>query len=162
MNNRTSQAAPFSLSVTVVGTGVSWLSATGKLIDDAATTLTAILDRECTAGCRIAWLDLSGVPLLDRAGLEALVAAHRRFLAADATLILTGLVPRTARILELTGLDQTLFTVAAAADDPSATSQPAQPGCAEPVMAAGSAQVRSGLAAISSNAMLSGSRNCRM
>lgn len=112
---------PFTVSVSTVGSHISWLCAVGKLMGDAAARdLAEVLERQCVAGCRIAWLDLTDVPMLDRVGLDAIVRAHRRFVTAGGTLTLTGVTDRLTRLLMLTGLDQTLFTIAAA--DPPSTS----------------------------------------
>ena len=50
-------------------------------------------------------LDLSGVTFLDSSGIDALVAAHRRF---GSELAVRGVPPRCWRLFELTGLDDLL------------------------------------------------------
>jgi anti-anti-sigma factor len=95
----------------------TWVSAAGKLVGEApAARLSALLARERTAGRRFVRLDLCQVSMLDHAGLDTIIEAHHRFLALGGTLVLTGVGPRIARLLELTELDKTLFTIARAGD----------------------------------------------
>jgi hypothetical protein len=63
--------------------------------------------------------------VLDRPSFEVLVAAHREFLTAGGALIITGVSPRIARLLELTGVGRTLFMVAEAGHSPRTTNDPA-------------------------------------
>ena len=60
--------------------------------------------------------------MLDCAGLDVLVEAHNQFLAAGGALIMTGVGGRIARLLEITALDRTLFTVARTSDGEAASS----------------------------------------
>ncbi len=111
----------FAVSVAPVAARVCWLAAAGKLVGaSAAAQLADVLEQQCAAGRRFVRLDLSEVPMLDRLGFDVLVAAHHRFLAGGGTLLLTGVSPRIRRLLELTGLDQTLFTIGRATDPPPA------------------------------------------
>lgn len=107
------RSAAFEVTSVTVGTRVSWLCAVGKLVDaDAATRLADLLEQQCAAGHHFTRLDLAQVPMIDRPSLDVLVDAHHRFLAAGGVLVLTGVAPRIARLLELTGLERTLFTIA--------------------------------------------------
>lgn len=117
--------AMFELSAVAVGPRTSWLRVAGEL--DLATVgrLAAVLEQQYQAGRCFARLDLSEVSFLDCAGLGVLVHAHHRFLA-HGTLILTGVSPRIQRLLELTGLDQVLFTIARATDPQPAPNAPIQ------------------------------------
>jgi anti-anti-sigma regulatory factor len=108
------------LSAVNVGSRVSWLRAAGAVDAAAAGRLGSMLEQQCAAGYRFARLDLSEVSLLVPAALNVLVDAHYRFLGAGGTLVLTGVGPHVAPLLELVGLDQTLFTIARATDPPPA------------------------------------------
>lgn len=110
--------AMFEVSAVSVGSRGSWLGTAGEVDLATAGHLGSVLEQQCQAGRCFARLDLSAVSFMDCAGLGVLVGAHHRFLAAGGTLILTGVGPRIARLLELTGLDQTLFTIARATDPP--------------------------------------------
>lgn len=101
--------AQFTVSAVVVGPEGGRLVAVGRMVGGAAAArLAAALDQQLAAGRCYARLDLTRVPMLDRAGFDALIEGHHRFLVAGGTLILTGVGPRIARLLELTGLDRTL------------------------------------------------------
>lgn len=111
--------ATFTVARFAAGAGSSRVSGFGKLVGAAAAThLATVLQQQRASGCRFVRLDLCEVSILDHAGFDVLVDAHHRFLAAGGTLVLTGVGPRIARLLELTGLDRTLFTVARASDPP--------------------------------------------
>lgn len=112
-----SDAEVFAVSEVLVSAQASWLAATGRLVGETAAALLAdVLQRQRANGTRLVRLDLAQCVMLDHAGFDALVDAHHAFLVSDATLILTGVGPRIARLLELTGLDQTLLTMPSAAD----------------------------------------------
>lgn len=101
-----------STSAVAVRPQISWLSIEGSLADEvAAADLARVLHWQQALGYRFVWLDLSQVPTLGRHTLDVLLEAHRRFQAGDATLVLTGISPRIARLLELTEADQTLCTM---------------------------------------------------
>lgn len=93
----------------------STIRAAGELDLAAADQLRTVLDQQCDSGHCFARVDLSAVTFLDCACLGVLVEAHHRFLAAHGTLLLTGVGPRVDRLIELAGLDQTLFASAAPA-----------------------------------------------
>lgn len=71
--------------------------------------LTAVLDNQLALGRRFVRLDLSRLEFLDSTGLQLIVHAHNKLLAARGTLVLTGLTPLIVRLLALTHLDQALF-----------------------------------------------------
>ena len=56
-------------------------------------------------------LDLGELDFIDSTGLGALVGALRRFRDVGGDVILVGVRPRVAKLLELTGLDRA-FTIA--------------------------------------------------
>jgi anti-anti-sigma factor len=119
--------AVFAVSA-VVHRPAGQVSATGRLVGDAAATgLSAVFEHEheLAIGCHFVRLDLSELSMLDRAGFDVLVEAHHQFLAVGGALVMTGVGPRIARLLQLTGLDRTLFTIARASDTPSAGAEPA-------------------------------------
>lgn len=102
-----------TVSAVTVGLQISWLSAAGKLVDDAAAAdLADALAEQRAVGRRFVWLDLSRVSVLDRVSFDVLVEAHHRFLAAGGALVLTGVSPRIARLLESAGQGETLFATA--------------------------------------------------
>jgi anti-anti-sigma factor len=120
--------AVFAVSA-VVHRPAGQVSATGRLVGDAAATgLSAVLEHELAIGCHFVRLDLSELSMLDRAGFDVLVEAHHQFLAVGGALIMTGVGPRIARLLQLTGLDRTLFTIARTSDVSSAGVGPAEAG----------------------------------
>lgn len=61
-----------------------------------------VLDHHCP---QILVLDLSELGFTDRAGLGAMVWAHKRLAEQGRELVLTGIQPLTRRLLGLTGLD---------------------------------------------------------
>ena len=75
-----------------------------------ADLLEELFDEQERAGRRFVRLDVSAVTFLDCTCLGVLVAAHRRFLGARGTLVLTGVSTRLARLLRIAGLDGVLLT----------------------------------------------------
>jgi anti-sigma B factor antagonist len=92
-----------------IGTTQSTVQIQGEVDLATAELLATTLDNELGSGHRFVRLDLSRVQFIDCAGLRVLADAHNRFLAARGTLVLTGLSPRLARLLDITHLDQALF-----------------------------------------------------
>lgn len=76
-----------------------------------------IAQQECGA-CYVR-LDLSGVVAVDSCGLNALVNAHRRFLATRGTLVLTSVEPALVAALAEAHLDRVLLI----AEPPSPSGQ---------------------------------------
>lgn len=113
--------AIFTVSAVTEGVGIGCVRVTGKLTDAAASRLAAVMRDQRATGCHVVRLDLSELSMLDRVGLDVVVDAHRRLLEAGGALILTGVPPRIARMLQLIGLDQTLFVFARPDDVPTAT-----------------------------------------
>lgn len=83
----------------------------GELDLAARDELSAVLQQLQDSGRRIVRLDLSAAAFLDCSCLGVLVAAHRRFLDLHGLLVLSGVTGIVARVLEITGLDETLFIV---------------------------------------------------
>jgi anti-anti-sigma factor len=111
----------FTVSAGAFGPGSGGASAFGKLTGDAAATrLSVALRQQLATGCRFIQVDLSELSMIDHAGFDVLVDAHQRFLAAGGALVLTGIGPRIMRLLEITGLDRTLFTIPRTSKPPSA------------------------------------------
>lgn len=98
------------LEVTTLRTdaGCTTLLLRGELDLNSGELLTAVLSNHLAMGNRSLRLDLSGVTFLDCGGLRTLVEGHNRFLAVAGSLVLTGVHPRTARLLHLTHLDEAL------------------------------------------------------
>jgi anti-sigma B factor antagonist len=79
-------------------------------VDLATSELLAdVLNQQLGTGRRFVRLDLSGLLFLDCAGLRTLVHAHNAFLAARGTLVLTGIRPHIARLLQISHLDEALL-----------------------------------------------------
>jgi anti-anti-sigma factor len=116
------------LAVTAVHHGAHRASVylCGELDLASAELLTAVLSNQLATGHRYLSLDLSRVGLLDTAGLDALRHAHHRFLDARGTLVLTHPGPRITRLLNLTGLDQTLL-LADGPPEPDPATPPPRP-----------------------------------
>ena len=100
-------------SLEIVAVPVEPTQATVQLegeVDSASAGLVGVALREqLEQGHRFLRLDLSRLTFLDCAGLRVLVIAHNEFLYAGGTLVLTGVGPRVARLLSITGLDEALF-----------------------------------------------------
>jgi anti-anti-sigma factor len=118
--------ATFTVSASAERPGIGWVWATGKLAGaTAATRLAAVVQHQRAAGCNFVCLDLADLSMLDRAGLDVIVDAHHQFLAAGGALVLTDVGPRVERLLQLTGLDRTIFAIARSDDVPPAGADPA-------------------------------------
>jgi anti-anti-sigma factor len=115
----------FTVSAATGGVGIGRVRVTGRLTEaPAAERLAAVLRDERANGCHVVRLDLSELSMLDRVGLDVVVDAHRRLLEASGALVLTGVPPRIARLLQLIGLDRTLFVSARSDDVPTAAALP--------------------------------------
>jgi anti-sigma B factor antagonist len=84
------------------------LRLSGELDLCSADLFDAVLAHHIASGRRDIRLDMSGVTFVDCAGLGAIVAAHNTLATKDGHLELTGVGPRAARLLEITGLDAEL------------------------------------------------------
>jgi anti-sigma B factor antagonist len=89
------------------------LGATVKVSGDvdmsAAAALWAVLSGHLATGRRFLRLDLSGVTLLDATALTGITRAHHALLTRRGTLVITGVGSLVARVLRMTGLDDTLL-----------------------------------------------------
>jgi anti-anti-sigma factor len=97
-----------------------------------AHVLGELLEEHQKAGRRFVRLDVSAVSFLDCTCLGVLVTAHQRLLAARGALVLTGVTPRTMRLLGLAQLDRVLPTTSlsdldARANRPPIGSRPSEP-----------------------------------
>ncbi|MCW2856527.1 MAG: Anti-anti-sigma factor [Marmoricola sp.] len=92
------------------------ICAVGELDIAARQDLADVLHQQDVAGRRFVRLDLSQVTFLDCSCLGVLLASHRRFLELHGLLVLSGVDDAVARILRVTGLEETLFIVAADKD----------------------------------------------
>lgn len=81
----------------------------GDLDVSTAAALWAVLQSHLTAGRRFLRLDLSAVDFLDAAAVTAIVEVHHEALYRRGTLVVAGVNACVARVLSLTGVDQTLF-----------------------------------------------------
>lgn len=59
-------------------------------------------------GSRKVLVDLAGVEFIDSAGIGLLVTAHRRAQGAQGALVVSGVTPTVARVLQLTRTDRVL------------------------------------------------------
>lgn len=97
--------------LTVVGADAlrAKVRASGALDLSARDSIVEVLGRQRDSGRLIVRLELTDVTFMDCSCLGAVVEEHQRFLDARGQLVLTGVGPRTSRLLALTGLDQVLF-----------------------------------------------------
>ncbi len=107
-------AVPGTLLVEPVASAAAWalLRLRGELDLATRASLAAVLAELLDGGCRDVRIEMTGLTFCDTAGLSALDAAYRAFLAAGGTLALTGVAGPARRLLELTGLDRTLLAPA--------------------------------------------------
>jgi anti-anti-sigma factor len=85
------------------------IRAAGEFDLAAREPLAELLEEQLVAGRRLISLDLSEVTFLDCSCVGVLVAAHNRFLELHGLLVLTDIDARVARILRVTGLEDSLF-----------------------------------------------------
>jgi anti-anti-sigma factor len=81
----------------------------GELDLAARDPLAELLRQQQTAGRRVIRLDLAEVSFLDCSCVGVVVAAHRRFLELHGLLVLADINASVARMLRLTGLEDSLF-----------------------------------------------------
>ena len=81
----------------------------GDLDVSTAAELWSILQRHLTAGRRYLRVDLSAVTFIDAAAVTAIVEVHHEALYRRGTLVLVGVTAAVAKVLALTGVDETLF-----------------------------------------------------
>lgn len=89
----------------------------GELDLGTAAPLWAVLQGHVASGRRFIRLDLCGVTFLDATALTGITRVHRELLRRRGTLVLTGVRPLVARVLRVTGLDETLFVGGPRGDD---------------------------------------------
>lgn len=90
-------------------TSTSTVQLDGELDLAGVPVVCAALDELLTHKHRCVCLDLSRLTFIDCAGLGTLVHAHQRFETARGALTLTGVGPRVADLLRITGLDNYLL-----------------------------------------------------
>jgi anti-anti-sigma factor len=81
----------------------------GDLDVSTAAELWSVLQSHLAAGRRYLRVDLSAVRFVDSAAVTALIEVHREALYRRGTLVLVGVSDRIAKVLSLTGVDETLF-----------------------------------------------------
>ena len=84
------------------------LAVKGELDAASAPRLAEVLDFACEQGARFAVLHCEELSFLDSSGLRVLVHAQHHFVEAGGKLILEGLSGAAERVLELTGLLESL------------------------------------------------------
>ena len=104
-------ATGFELTVVDLDPLRAAICAVGELDLAARDALAEVLQQQEDAGRRIVRLDLSQVTFLDCSCLGVLVSSHQRFLELRGLLVLTVTDGSVARLLEMTGLGESLFTV---------------------------------------------------
>lgn len=111
-------SSPVGFELAVVGADPlrATVRASGEFDLAARDSIVEVLGRQRDSGRAIVRLDVTDVTFMDCSCLRALVEEHQRFLAARGQLVLTGVGPRTNRLLKLTGLDQILFAVSGPPD----------------------------------------------
>ena len=97
-------ARPSSLDL-VDGPGAGVVVATGVIDSHTADRL---LDHLGSVEASDVALDLAGVDFIDSSGLRAIILSHQRRVDAGGALRLVALCPASARLLEITGLDDHL------------------------------------------------------
>jgi anti-anti-sigma regulatory factor len=92
------------------------LRARGVLNAAGADMLVAVLTAQRELGVQYVRLDLCWVTAIDEIAVDALLRAHRCFLASRGTLVLTGVCGPVREALAAAGLDRVLLTIAPTAD----------------------------------------------
>lgn len=107
------ESLPLGERVSVETIGLDRLRAHVKVAGDldgsTAAPLWAVLQSHLAAGRRHLRLDLAGVAFLDASALSGIVQTHHDALEQRGTLVLTGMNPHVAHVLQLTGVDDVLF-----------------------------------------------------
>jgi len=85
------------------------VSVHGDLDVSTAAALWSMLQNHLTAGRRYLRVDLSAVTFIDASAVTAILEVHHEALYRRGTLVLTGITPAVAKVLALTGVDETLF-----------------------------------------------------
>ena len=105
---RSTHLQGFEVHTSVDGTGVDEHSykvvARGELDIETADQLSEQLDALVERGARLIVLDASAVDFVDSSGLRAIVSAANTLQSADGRLLIEGMSPAMARLLELSGL----------------------------------------------------------
>ncbi len=91
-----------SVSVTQVGPSVCLCSATGSIDARTAPEIQEAALPVLQGGGKVA-LDLSGITYTSSAGLRMLLLLHRHAQASGGTIVLAGLRPEVAEVMEATG-----------------------------------------------------------
>jgi anti-anti-sigma factor len=104
---------PPAMDVRVHRDGPASVVAVSGAVDAAtAPALRARLDELIEAGERRFVVDLSGVPLMDSAGLATLVNLFKRVRVLDGDVRLSGMQPNVRRVFDLVRLDRLFDTFA--------------------------------------------------
>ena len=85
------------------------VSVHGDLDVSTAAALWSVLQRHLTSGRRYLRVDLSAVKFIDAAAVSAIVEVHHEAMYRRGTLVLVGVTPTVAKVLALTGVDETLL-----------------------------------------------------
>jgi anti-anti-sigma factor len=95
------------ITVETVG-GIAELRLEGRLDNEAADDLLAVVDDVLRRGHQAALLDMQAVGYVSSAGLGALVRAQKKFQAIHGSFGVAGTSPQAAEVLQLTGLAKLL------------------------------------------------------
>jgi anti-sigma B factor antagonist len=106
---RTASCGYLSLVATTSTDRQTRITLRGELDLYSARLLRDEFDATFAAGTRLVTVDLDELTFVDAAGIDAMVQAHRRFLAARRALRLARPSPRLVRLLALLDLDRTLL-----------------------------------------------------
>lgn len=92
--------------------GVAVLRVVGDIDVSKALALRDVLGTALAGAAPMLVVDLEQVPFVDSAGVGLLVTAHRKAVQDGGRVVLAGVQPDVARILELTRADRLLTLVA--------------------------------------------------
>jgi anti-sigma B factor antagonist len=106
---RTATSGPLEIVAVPIASTQATVQLQGEVDLATAGLVATALTEQLAQGHRFVRLDLSRLTVLDCSGLRVLVLAHNQFLAANGTLVLTGVGARVARLLSITHLDEALL-----------------------------------------------------
>lgn len=98
-----------NVSVGRTGPGQVTLRLAGELDLASSTAYISCVESQIAEGRRRVHVDLAGISFVDASGLSVLVQSHHRLLELHGSLILEALSRPCRRLIEMVGLQHTLF-----------------------------------------------------